>query len=62
MGIDRFIYEEILDEKEIVKSLLNKTIDKKFADIPEGSKMLIASPPIIDEYVKSITTVNSLSP
>ena len=31
-----------------------KTIDKKFADITEGSKMFIATPLIIDEYVKRI--------
>ena len=28
--------------------------DKKFADIPEGSKMLIATPKVIDEYVRQI--------
>lgn len=28
--------------------------DKAFAGIPEGSKMLIATPLIVDEYVKSI--------
>jgi hypothetical protein len=28
--------------------------DKKFADIPEGSKMLIATPRVVDEYVKQI--------
>jgi len=31
-----------------------KTIDKKFADIPEGSKMFIATPQIIDAYVMHI--------
>ena len=31
-----------------------KTIDKKFADIPEGSTMLIATPGIIDDYIKKI--------
>jgi hypothetical protein len=28
--------------------------DKKFADIPEGSKMLIATPKIVDEYIRQI--------
>jgi hypothetical protein len=28
--------------------------EKTFADIPEGSKMLIATPAIVDEYVKNI--------
>lgn len=29
-------------------------IDKKFADIPEGASMLIATPMIVDEYVRNI--------
>lgn len=28
--------------------------DKAFADIPKGSKMLIATPKLIDEYIKQI--------
>jgi len=36
------------------KSLQIKVTEKRFADIPEGSKMLIATPAIINEYVKSI--------
>ena len=43
-----------IEKRDCEKSFKIKTIDKKFADIPRGSKMLIASPPIIDEYVKSI--------
>ena len=39
-----------------------KTIDKKFADIPKGSKMLIASPPIIDEYVNLISYGEFIEP
>jgi len=31
-----------------------KTLDKKFADMPEGCQMLIVSPPIINAYVKNI--------
>ena len=41
-------------KRDCEKTFKIKTIDKKFADIPKGSRMLIASPPIIDEYVKSI--------
>ena len=43
-----------IEKRDCEKSYKIKIIDKKFADIPKGSKMLIASPPIIDEYVKSI--------
>ncbi|MCU0441984.1 MAG: hypothetical protein MUE96_06275 [Bacteroidia bacterium] len=31
-----------------------KRTDKKFADIPEGASMLIATPQIVDTYIKSI--------
>ena len=43
-----------IEKRDCEKSYKIKIIDKKFADIPKGSRMLIASPPIIDEYVKSI--------
>ena len=43
-----------IEKRDSEKSPVVKTIDKKFADIPEGSKMLIATPRIIDEYVKCI--------
>ncbi|MEE3145465.1 MAG: hypothetical protein VX280_04785 [Bacteroidota bacterium] len=43
-----------IEKRDCDKSLKIKTIDKKFADIPEGSKMFIATPQIIDEYVKHI--------
>ena len=43
-----------IEKRDCEKSFKIKTIDKKFADIPKGSRMLIVSPPIIDEYVKSI--------
>ena len=42
------------EKRDCEKSYKIKIIDKKFADIPKGSKMLIVSPPIIDNYVKSI--------
>ena len=31
-----------------------KVIEKRFADIPAGSKMLVPTPAIVNEYVKSI--------
>lgn len=31
-----------------------KSVDKKFADIEAGEKMLIATPKIIDEYIRQI--------
>ena len=31
-----------------------KVIDKKFADLPEGTKMFIATPKLIDAYVNHI--------
>lgn len=31
-----------------------KHLDKDFADMPAGSKMLIASPKIIDQYIRTI--------
>ena len=43
-----------IEKRDCGKSFKIKIIDKKFADIPKGSKMFIASPAIIDEYVKSI--------
>ena len=41
-------------KRDCNKSFKIKTIDKKFADIPEGSKMFIATPQIIDDYVNHI--------
>ena len=38
-----------------------KKIEKDFADIPSGSKMLIATPQIIDNYVKAIPKGKSIS-
>ena len=43
-----------IEKRDCEKSFIMKTIDKKFSDISKGGRMLIASPPIIDEYVKSI--------
>ncbi len=36
------------------KKPIVKRIDKKFADIPEGANMLIASPQVIADYLKQI--------
>jgi hypothetical protein len=38
-----------------------KRIDKSFADIPAGGKMLIASPKIIDAYVRQIPKGKSVT-
>jgi len=43
-----------IEKRDCDKSFKIKTIDKDFADIPEGSKMFIATPQIIDAYVKHI--------
>ena len=43
-----------IEKRDCNKSYKIKTIDKKFADIPEGSKMFIATPRIIDDYIKHI--------
>ena len=43
-----------IEKRDCNKSYKIKTIDKKFADIPEGSKMFIATPRIIDDYIKQI--------
>ena len=42
------------DKRDCQKSFKIKTTTKRFADILEGSNMLIASPPIINDYVKSL--------
>jgi hypothetical protein len=36
------------------KEYIVKKLDKDFADMPAGSKMLIATPKIIDEYIRQI--------
>ena len=43
-----------IEKRNCNKSFKIKTIYKKFADIPEGSKMFIATPKIIDDYVNNI--------
>lgn len=36
------------------KPFVVKTINKKFADLPEGTKMFIATPKLIDNYINHI--------
>ena len=43
-----------IDKRDCQKSFKIKTTTKRFADILEGSNMLIPSPPIINDYVKSL--------
>ena len=43
-----------IEKRDSGKTFQVKTIDKTFADIQKGSKMLIATPQIIDDYVKNI--------
>ena len=43
-----------VEKRDCDNSYKIKTIDKKFADIPEGSKMFISTPKIIDDYIKQI--------
>ena len=39
-----------------------KTLDKAFADMPEGSRMMIASPEIIDRYVRNLSPGQFITP
>lgn len=43
-----------IEKRDCEKSYKVKTTDKKFADIPKGSKMFIATPKIIDDYIKHV--------
>lgn len=36
------------------KPFVVKIIDKKFSDLPEGTKLFIATPKLVDEYVNHI--------
>ena len=42
------------DKMNIDKSYVVKRLEKKFSDMKEGENMLIATPMIIDEYIKQI--------
>lgn len=41
-------------KRDCERSFKIKVIEKKFADIPAGSKMLIATPKIIENYLRNI--------
>ena len=41
-------------QRDCERSFKIKVIEKKFADIPAGSKMLIATPKIIENYLRNI--------
>jgi hypothetical protein len=43
-----------LEKFNVNREVEIETTTKKFADIPEGSKMVIATPKIVDEYVRNI--------
>lgn len=43
-----------IEKRDCKKGYQIKTIKKKFADIPEGSRMFIATPQIVNEYIKQI--------
>ena len=43
-----------IEKRDCNNSFKIKTIDKEFADIPEGSKRFIPTPQIIEDYVNHI--------
>jgi len=49
-----------IEKRDSDKEFIVKTIDKRFADMPEGCVMFIATPKIVDEYVKCIEYGNEL--
>jgi len=49
-----------IEKRDIEKKPEVKRIEKDFADIPAGSTMLIATPQVIDDYVRSISEGRSL--
>ena len=51
-----------VEKRDCKKSYKIKTIDKKFADMPQESEMLIVSLPFNDEYIKSIPIRKSIEP
>ena len=50
------IANHILEKRENQKSVQVKILQKKFADMPEGIKMLIPTPKTVDQFVKNIPT------
>ncbi|MFD0964088.1 hypothetical protein [Pseudofulvibacter geojedonensis] len=49
-----------IEKRDAKKEFIIKRIDKRFADMPEGCKMFIATPKIVDEYVKCIEKGNEI--
>jgi len=43
-----------LEKFNIAREPVVEITNKKFADIPEGSKLLIATPKVVDEYIRQI--------
>jgi len=43
-----------VEKRNVDKNYIIKTIEKRFADMPEGCVMFIATPKIVNEYVKCI--------
>ena len=49
------------EKRDTKKEIQVKIIDKKFADIPAGTRMLIPSPKIVDDFVKTIPNGSFMS-
>ena len=49
------------EKLNVEKKIKVVRLEKKFTDIPEGSKMLVASPLIVDAYVRKIPKGHSTS-
>ena len=49
------------EKRDTNKEIQVKINDKKFADIPAGTRMLIPSPKIVDDFVKTIPNGSFMS-
>ena len=49
------------EKRDTNKEIQVKINDKKFADIPTGTRMLIPSPKIVDDFVKTIPNGSFMS-
>ena len=49
-----------IEKRDTDKTHIVKTIEKRFADMPEGCVMFIATPKIVDDYVRCIQVGNEL--
>lgn len=50
-----------VEKRDLAKSAEVKIIGKDFADIKAGEKMLIATPRIVDEYIRAISKGKEIS-